>query len=44
MALLEAEQVGVEAPRNLSQFVSDAMTEALQQLRERIQAARTARK
>ena len=42
LALLEAEQAGVEAPRNVSQFATEAMNEALQRLRERIQAARGA--
>lgn len=36
LALLEAEQAGIEAPRNVSQFAAEAMVEAARLLRERI--------
>ena len=38
LALLEAEQAGIEAPRNVSQFAAEAMVEAARLLRERIRA------
>ena len=40
LALLEAEQAGLEAPRNVSQFATEAMREELRRLRERIESAR----
>jgi len=42
LALLEAKRLRVEAPRNLSAFVTEAIKSALALLQQRIQSARAA--
>ena len=40
MAVLQAEQLGLECPRNVSAFVNDALAKELRSLRERIDKAK----